>query len=69
VLFTAMSQAADPKKAADIKAKLEGLQSKELVTTREFAFQADHSPLRDLFVFRIDKDGVRFEKTLPARSP
>jgi branched-chain amino acid transport system substrate-binding protein len=64
VLFSAMDKASAPDSGDAIRKSLEALHLKELVTTADFTFDKNHSPARDLYIYRINRDGVRYEATL-----
>lgn len=62
-LFSAMRSA----KAQDgdsIRSELLKLKNLPLVTTNRFSFGDDNSPVKDLFIYKIDKNGVKYEATL-----
>lgn len=65
ILFTAMSRAADPKNAEQVRVELEKIQNLPLVTHPHFSFDRDHSPQADPGVFvplyRIDRSGIHEE--------
>jgi branched-chain amino acid transport system substrate-binding protein len=64
ILFTAMEQTANPRSGEEIRVKLNAIRDLALVTSKKFAFGADNSPRKDLYIYRIDKVGVHYEATL-----
>lgn len=63
-LMTAMDRAAEPGRGRSIRDALRALKDLPLVTTERFSLDANNSPAKELFIYRIDKDGVRYEVTL-----
>jgi branched-chain amino acid transport system substrate-binding protein len=64
VLFTAMSQVKDVNNGTAIRDQLHAIKSVKAVTSEHFSFGPDNSPRKDLYIYRIDKDGIRYEVTL-----
>lgn len=64
VLLTAIQNARDPRSGKAIREALKETQGLELVTTRDFSFGPDNSPRKDLFIYRLDGRGARFEAAL-----
>ncbi len=63
-LFGAMSRAKDPNSGEDIRKELKKTNGVPLVTTDRFSFGEDNSPRKDLYLYRISKDGIQYEATL-----
>ncbi len=64
LLFGAMSRAKDPNNGEDIRKELKKTSGVSLVTTDSFSFGEDNSPRKDLYLYRISKDGIQYEATL-----
>lgn len=64
VLFTAMSKAKNPKSGAEIQAQLSKIRGLPIVTAKELSFGPDNSPKKDLYVYKISKDGIQYQATL-----
>jgi branched-chain amino acid transport system substrate-binding protein len=64
ILFGAMSRAKDPNSGEDIRKELKKTSGVSLVTTDSFSFGEDNSPRKDLYLYRISKDGIQYEATL-----
>lgn len=64
ILFSAMDQAQNPQSGSEIQQNMKTLKASALVTTDHFKFNSDNSPNKDLFIYRIDKNGVKYEVTL-----
>jgi len=59
-----MSRAKDPNSGEDIRKELKKTSGVSLVTTDSFSFGEDNSPRKDLYLYRISKDGIQYEATL-----
>ncbi|MBI4371049.1 MAG: ABC transporter substrate-binding protein [Elusimicrobia bacterium] len=63
-LLTAMQNASDPRSGKAVQQALKSIKDLELVTSERFSFGPDNSPRKDLYIYRLDKQGVRYEITL-----
>jgi branched-chain amino acid transport system substrate-binding protein len=64
VLFHAMRAAKNPDCGADIQAAMKTLPPLPVVTSDRFSFGPDNSPRKDLYVYRLDRRGLRYEARL-----
>lgn len=64
VLLTAMNEAHDPASGDSIRQALTSVKKLHLVTADQFTFGPDHSPRKDLYIYRLDKSGIKYEATL-----
>lgn len=64
ILFTAMKNAKDPTSGPSIREEMLKIKNIPLVTTQTFQFGPDNSPKKDLYIYRIDQSGIKFEGTL-----
>ena len=65
VLFHAMNRAKDPSSPDQIRAELSRLKNIEVVTAPQFRFGGNNSPDKELYLYRIDAQGIHYEATLP----
>ena len=59
-----MNQVKDANNGTAIRDQLHNIKSVKVVTSEHFSFGPDNSPRKDLYIYRIDKDGVHYEVTL-----
>jgi hypothetical protein len=46
-----------------IQKKLQSIRDIKLVTSEHFSLGPENSPRKDLYIYRLDKDGIRYEVT------
>ena len=64
VLLAAMYKAKDPKSSESIRLALQKTGHLDLVTTENFNFESNNSPIKDLYIYKISAQGIHFEATL-----
>ena len=61
VLFVAMHRSKDPKNPNQIVQELKKIKDVPLVTAESFRFAANHSPAKNLHIYKVSKKGVEAE--------
>lgn len=64
ILFTAMDRASSAKDGDAIRKQMTAIKKLPLVTAEHFSFGPDNSPRKDLYIYRLDKNGINYEATL-----
>jgi branched-chain amino acid transport system substrate-binding protein len=64
LLFLAMDRAKNPNDSTQIQSELKKIKGLSLVTTSNFSFSEDNTPRKDLYIYEIDKTGIRYKETL-----
>lgn len=64
ILFTGMARAENPNAGEQIREQLRNIKDLPCVTADHFSFGSDNIPTKDLIIYKIDRDGVRYETTL-----
>jgi branched-chain amino acid transport system substrate-binding protein len=65
VLFHAMNRAKDSNSPEQIREELSRLKNIQVVTAPRFRFGSNNSPDKELYLYRIDSQGIHYEATLP----
>lgn len=64
VLLKAMDKAENPASAEEIRKEMKKTRKISLVTSERFSFNKENSPQKDLYLFRVSKQGIQYEATL-----
>ncbi len=64
ILFSAMDKTHNLQDGSEIQKNMKTIGGSNLITTNHFKFGSDNSPNKDLFIYRIDKSGIRYEVAL-----
>jgi hypothetical protein len=59
-----MDRAKNPNDSTQIQSELKKIKGLSLVTTSNFSFSEDNTPRKDLYIYEIDKTGIRYKETL-----
>jgi branched-chain amino acid transport system substrate-binding protein len=64
VLFTAMAKCKNPDDGDAIRKELKQLEPLPVVTAPKVSFGVDNVPVKDLYIFKISRQGISYEVTL-----